>query len=257
MTARRRRVLPAAMLNERDGAHQGMSIAARFQRLKDLPEHSLFFRIHARLVAGKSPWRTAQWVQATVPPDDPLGCESIRLKSLANKLSRYRALLPPALLLPDSFIDMLVHRAEIDIDVMQELAALIVYQKQRISQFAAQEREFPFTVEQQRREVLTLAELLKQMRDTQISLGVVPGALRPQFSFTQTNVNIGADVEDLSDPLSRFLAENPEAIPRVMEALDRVVLSLAAGDVVEGETLSPEPDCDTRDADGTTRRIAD
>jgi hypothetical protein len=74
---RRRRVLPLAMLNERDGAHQGMTIAARAQRLKDLPEHPLFFRIHARLVAGKSPWWAAQWVQVTVPPDDPLGRDTI------------------------------------------------------------------------------------------------------------------------------------------------------------------------------------
>ena len=59
---------------------------------------------------------------------------------------------------------------------MAELAAAIVYQKQRISAFAENEKSFPLgmTSEQQRKEVVTLVDMLVRMRDTQIALGLVP-----------------------------------------------------------------------------------
>lgn len=57
----------------------------------------------------------------------------VALSSLRRSLRRYSRLLPKSAFLPWSFIEDLVRGAEIDVDVMQELARLIVLQKQRIT----------------------------------------------------------------------------------------------------------------------------
>jgi hypothetical protein len=129
------------------------------------------------------------------------------------------------------------------------LSSVILYQKQRIDQFAGKEKDWPLgiTSEQQRREVKALAQLLKDVRDTQIAFGVVPGVLpSPYPSGDQTTVAV---YEIQTDPLSQFLANNPSAIPQVMDALDRLIIEgkakerdaeSAAGDSIDSRNPSDE-----------------
>jgi hypothetical protein len=221
------RQLPQALIGQ--SLEAGVLLARRFARLARLPEHPLFAAIHGRLIAGESPYHLARWIQGRVPFDDPLGTASIQVDSLERKLRRYKALMPRHMLIPPTHIDSLLNGAFLEIDVLRELSGLILYQKQRIDQFAKKERDWPLgiTSEQQRKEVLALAQLLKDMRDTQIALGSVPSVLPGSPVFNQL-ISVGADSSDDSDPLSQFLANNPQAIPKVMEALDRVVAEGAA-----------------------------
>jgi len=199
-------------------------MAYRFARLKDLPEHPMFALIHARLAMGESPFATAKWVQAVVPPEDRYSPASMPLMTLNSRLRRYAAMLPATGKLPRSYLDDLIKGLQIEINVMSELAAAIVYQKQRISQFAESEKSFPLgtTSEQQRKEVMTLVDMLVRMRDTQIALGLVP-----QISGTGSVQGAGFDDDRIgADPFTRFLLDNPQAIPHVMAGLDRVVSGL-------------------------------
>lgn len=86
-----------------------------------------------RVISGISSYRAAVWIQQRVDPDNTLGVNRVALSSLRRSLQRYRRLLPKSAFLPQSFIEDLVRGAEIDVDVMQELARLIVRQKQRIT----------------------------------------------------------------------------------------------------------------------------
>lgn len=215
--------MPPVLL-ERDAMEPSLRVAWRFGMFRDLPEHPLFHLIHARLVAGYSPWKIATWVQESVPDEDPFAIGRMDRRVLYRKLKRYRNMLPPAVMLPESYLDQLTKKIDVCIDVVPRLAALILYQEQRISQFAKNEKNFPLgiTSEQQRKEVVTLADLLTKMRDTQIALGLVPGTLMPNVSIRHSTLAITASEFDLpaSDPFTRFLEENPSAISMVMAALD-------------------------------------
>jgi hypothetical protein len=215
--------------------------------LARLPEHRLFPAIHGRLVAGESPYHLARWIQSQVPLDDPLGSATITGDSLERKLRRYRALMPQHMLIPPTHIDSLMRGSFLEIDVVREFTGLILYQKQRIEQFASKEKDWPLgiTSEQQRKEVLTLAQLLKDMRDTQIALGITPGTLPNQITVTSE----GPDHDVQQDPLSLFLASNPQAIPMVMGALEQLIIEgkskrIASGDEQEkpdGAESEPGP----------------
>ena len=215
------RQLPQALIGQ--SLEAGVLLARRFARLARLPEHPLFSAIHGRLIAGESPYHLARWIQGRVPFDDPLGCGSIQVDSLERKLRRYKALMPRNMLIPATHIDNLLNGAFPEIDVLRELTGLILYQKQRIDQFAGKEKDWPLgiTSEQQRREVMALAQLLKDMRDTQIAFGVVPGVLPSPYPSDQPTVSV---YEIQTDPLSQFLANNPSAIPQVMDAFDRLII---------------------------------
>jgi hypothetical protein len=164
------------VLVARDSVDAGAHIANRFGKLRDLPEHPLFPHIHARLAMGEPPFAVAKWVQATVPPADPYGPSSMPLMTLNSRLRRYAALLPATVRVPRSYLDELTKGLLIEVNVLAELAAAIVYQKQRISAFAESEKAFPLGMasEQQRKEIVTLVDMLVRMRDTQIALGLVP-----------------------------------------------------------------------------------
>jgi hypothetical protein len=206
-----------------DGYEPGRAVAIRFSHFRALPDHQLFMAIHDRIVAGESLWPLARWVHASVPPDDPLGTGMIDIDHLYRMLKRYKAMLPPHLFLPPTYLAEVTKGVQVHIDVVPELAALIRYQQLRISQFAGKEKDWPLgiTSEQQRKEVGTLADLLMKMRDTQIALGVLPGVL-PGTPVMNQVIAVGADFGD-DDPLSRFLANNPQAIPLVMDAFDRLI----------------------------------
>lgn len=206
-----------------DGYEPGRAVAIRFAHLRALPDHPLFLEIHDRIVAGEQLWRLARWVHASVPSDDPLGTGMIDIAHLYRMLKRYQSMLPPHLFLPPTYLAQVTKGVRIHIDVIPELAALIRYQQLRISQFAPKEKDWPLgiTSEQQRKEVMTLADLLMKMRDTQIALGVTPGALPSPYPSDQLNVSV---YEIQTDPLSQFLANNPSAIPQVMDALDHLII---------------------------------
>ena len=218
----RKRDLPAG-LQWIEGYEPGRRVATRFAHLKSLPDHPLFFEIHDRIVAGESLWQLARWVHASVPPDDPLGTGMIDTSHLYRMLGRYKSMLPPHLFLPPTYLAEVTKGVRIHIDVIPALAALIRYQQLRISQFAPREKDFPLgiTSEQQRKEVGTLADLLMKMRDTQIALGVTPGVLPSPYPSDQPSVSV---YEIQTDPLSQFLANNPSAIPQVMDALDHLII---------------------------------
>jgi hypothetical protein len=191
-------------------------------QLRDLPEHPLFQHIHARLAMGEPPFAVAKWVQATVPAEDVYGPASMPLMTLNSRLRRYAAMLPSTAKVQRSYLDDLTKGLLIEINVLAELAAVIVYQKERISQFAASEKDFPLgmTSEQQRREVATLTDMLVKMRDTQIALGMFPAT-------PSSHVNVrsgGFDDERLGvDPFTKFLIDNPQSIPYLLSSLDGAV----------------------------------
>ena len=230
-----------------DGYEPGRAVAIRFSHFRSLPDHPLFMTIHDRIVAGESLWPLARWVHASVPPEDPLGTATIDVAHLYRMLKRYKSMLPPHLFLPPTHLAEVTKGVQVHIDVIPELAALIRYQQMRISQFAPKEKDWPLgiTSEQQRKEVITLADLLMKMRDTQIALGW-PGVLPSPYSSDQPNVSIH---EIQTDPLSQFLANNPSAIPQVMDALDHLIIEgkakerdaeRAAGDLIDSRNPSDE-----------------
>lgn len=232
--------MPQALVGQ--SLEAGVLLARRFGNLSALPEHPLFPAIQGRLIAGDGPYRLARWIQGQVPIDDPLGSASMLPRSLEQKLRRYKALMPRHMLAPVTHIDEIMLGAEIEIDVVKELGGLIRYQKQRISQFAKQEKNFPLgmTSEQQRKEVMTLRDLLVSMRDTQIALGLVPGTLPNTMSMSQTTLNIGsADDQFDDDPLSKFLSDYPAAIPYFFEGLDQAMAQ--AMEVVESRSSDLTP----------------
>ena len=233
--ANRRRRLPE-LLRAHDSIDTGAHVARRFLRLKDLPEHALYPQVHARLACGESPWSVARWLQAVVPDEDPYSAACMPLMTLVSRLRRYSALLPPAARIPPSYIDELTKGLPIQINVMAELAAAIVYQKQRISAFAEDEENLPMgmTSEQQRKEVAQLTDMLMKMLDAQIALGLVPANLAPQMNATGSVQGAGFDDDRLgADPFTRFLLDHPRAIPHVMSGIDRVV-----ADLIEEQTMA-------------------
>jgi hypothetical protein len=214
----------------------GAHIAGRFQRLKDLPEHPLYPQVHARLACGESPWMVARWLQSVLPDEDRYSAASMPFMTLMHRLKRYAALLPPAARIPKSYLDGLVNGLPIQINVMADLAAAIVYQKQRIGQFAEDEKNLPMGVpsEQQRKEVHELTDMLMKMMNAQIALGLIPANLAPRMSATGSVQDAGFDDDRLgADPFTRFLLDHPQAISHVMGGLDRVV-----ADLVEEQTMA-------------------
>jgi hypothetical protein len=223
----------------------GAHIAGRFQRLKDLPEHPLFPQVHARLACGESPWMVACWLQTVLPAEDRYSAASMPFMTLMHRLRRYAALLPPAARIPKSYLDGLVNGLPIQINVMADLAAAIVYQKERIGLFAEKEKTFPMGVpsEQQRKEVAQLTDMLVKMMNAQIALGLIPANRAPRMNATGSVQGAGFDDDGLgADPFTRFLLDHPQAIPHVMSGIDRVVAEAQViGDETEGAIGSGPP----------------
>lgn len=201
-----------------DSQVMGIWLGDRIKRLRTLTEHPLYPAIHGRLVAGISSYRVATWIKQRVGPDDPLGQRTTR--SLARTLQKYARLLPRSAFLPQSFIEDLVRGAEIDVDTIQELAGLIVFQKQRVTMAAKMEATLGIPLEQVRREVQTLSDLLRQMRDTQIALGYVPALLQPTLSvnarYSGGQPGIGGST------LDEMISQQPELLGDILPVLDRL-----------------------------------
>jgi len=197
-----------------------------------------------RLITGESPMRIAAWIQANVPSDDPLGVASTRYDALWRRLYRFRAKLPPAVLIARGYMDQKFASVEAGIDVLAEFDTLIRLQKSRISGFVEKEEKFPFPSEAMRREVATLGELLERRRDTAIALGYHPGASVPGTPLfvggqnVQVNVGVAA-MSPAGRKMSEILEAHPEAIAEFAELADKlealeghaVVVSESSGEV--------------------------
>lgn len=230
--------IPDEFFEPKDSIEPGLWLGTRIKHFKRLVTHPLYYQIHGRLITGQSPYRIATWIQYRVGPEDPFHPNQIKYHALIRMLYRYKKLLPPAIFLPRTYLDDILRKADVEISVIEELGTLITYQKQRISQFAGKEKDFPLgmTVEQQRKEVVTLADLLVKMRDTQIALGAVEGILPNSVQMMQVNINNAGFDDRPQDELSKHLEANPDDIPRVMAALD------ALRGIYDGEAVDVTPD---------------
>ena len=146
-------------------------------------------------------------------------------------------MLPVAGKVQRSYLDELTKGLVIEINVLAELAGAIVYQKERISQFAPNEKNLPLgmTSEQQRKEVATLADMLVKMRDTQLALGMVPVHPRLDGYATRASgtINASSDDQDFgTDPVTEFLLNHPHAVSLLTSGLD-----LAVAGVVDGQSI--------------------
>ncbi|MEO5986699.1 MAG: hypothetical protein ABIW50_03350 [Candidatus Limnocylindria bacterium] len=208
-------------------------VAQHNSRYRRYLRHRDWDAIVARLIAGQSPWKVAWWIQARVPADDELfGMNAVSADALGKRLQRFRAKLPKNLFLPPSLIDGLLGDLEIDVDVLTELHSLLVYQKQRLDLLVVQERDMGFPIEQQRRELTLLLEILTRIRDTQIAMGVQPEGIGEP-------VHIGMDQPYRTaeeSPLEQWMANHPEYVGRMLpllKGLDDIMREAAALDGLE------------------------
>lgn len=204
-----------------------MWYGVRVSKWKTLVAHPLFPHVYGKLLAGQSPYMIVAWLRAQIPYDadgqDPWA--RVTDSSLARRLYRFKRMLPEGAVLARSYLDEKFRRLGAGIEVLEELDSLIRYQKERVASFAEREQAFPILVEQQRKEILTLADLLRQRREAAAAMGLMPGAANPYVSsLTQVNVAVGSGrVPEMGDArvvVSSFLDVHPEAIPGVMEYLD-------------------------------------
>jgi hypothetical protein len=234
-------LIPTAVADEgkSDRIGPALWLGARVRRYRTLVRHPLFNEIYGRLVAGESPMRVANWLQSAVPPDDIFGVESIKYLSLTRRLYRFRDALPPAVLLGRSYIDEMYQSAEASVDVLNEFDTLIRLQKERISAFAQKEKDFPVPLEQVRREIATLGELLERRRETAIAFGfhgashtVVMGN-----QIMQVAVQAGAQPSAAGRKYAEIMQDQPEKVADMTELFDRLQQVMAREDeavVIDG-----------------------
>jgi hypothetical protein len=147
-------------------------LARRVARWRDLILHPLWGAMFERVLAREPAPRIVAWLRPQLPEGDPLS--GITDAALIRRIQRLRAALPPEALVPLLPIDQ-AHYRDVRIDVLFEMAGAIRYQKARIDHFAEVEKSFPFPVEQQRREVETLTEMLHQYWQAEVGMGLRPG----------------------------------------------------------------------------------
>jgi hypothetical protein len=141
-------------------------------------------------------------------------------------------MLPLTTYLPRTFIQQLIRDAEVYIDDLQQLGGLILYQEQRITAMIEFEKTFGgMALPATRDEIRLLAELLRQMRDTKIALGVAPeepysGPFAP-----------ATDVARRPSELEVFLSQHPERIEEMQPLL--AALAGVTLDGVGSETKEP------------------
>jgi hypothetical protein len=136
-------------------------------------------------------------------------------------------MLPLTTYLPRTFIQQLIGDAEVYIDDLQKLGGLILYQEQRITAMIEFEKTFGgMALPATRDEIRLLAELLRQMRDTKIALGVESGVV--PYSQRETVYPGGASAGPSA--LELFLSRHPERIQEVQP-----MLALLAGVTIDDE----------------------
>lgn len=174
--------------------------------------------ICSRLNDGKCPMHgTAQLVAVAQPFK---WCLTVSDQSVATSMQKYLGALPPRYLLSPAYLTGILADREVpELDVVEELTRLIILQKRRIQARADKEMDMPIMIEQVGREIERKARLLVMLRDTLISLGIVPGKLP---ALLQTNVNVDKAVflgSGEGESLESRLRRQPNKIGRFMDAI--------------------------------------
>jgi hypothetical protein len=210
-------------------------LGTRVSRFRSLVEHPLFSQIYGRIVNGESPMRIAAWVQASVPADDPFGPGRITYPALWRRLYRFREALPPETVIVGGYINKFAS-AEASLNVLAEFDTLIRLQRARISRFAEKETGLSAPLEQVRREIETLGQLLARRLSVAIALGLHPGVIDPSRPLyvggTTVQVNVGGPTPE-ARRYAEPLAERPELVVSMTELFDRLD-GVTEGSVVSG-----------------------
>ena len=199
-------------------------LGTRVRRFRSLIEHPLFSQIYGRLINGESPMRIAAWVQASVPPEDPFGPNQITYTALWRRLYRFRDALPPETVIVGGYINKFAS-AEASLDVLTEFDTLIRLQRARVSKFAEKEAGLSGPLEQVRREIETLGQLLTRRLSVAIALGLHPGVVDPSRPMyvggTTVQVNVGSPTPE-ARRYAELLEERPDLVVSMTELFDRL-----------------------------------
>jgi len=199
-------------------------LGTRVSRFRSLIEHPLFSQIYGRMVNGESPMRIAAWLQSNVPPDDPFGSIQITYAALWRRLYRFRDALPPETVIVGGYINKFAS-TEASLNVLNEFDTLIRLQRARISKFAERETGLSAPLEQVRREIETLGQLLARRLSVAIALGLHPGVVDPSRPLyaggTTVQVNIGGPTPE-ARRYAQLLEERPELVVSMTELFDRL-----------------------------------
>src|SRR5450759_576254 len=214
-------------------------LGTRVRRFRSLIEHPLFSAIYGRMVNGESPMRIAAWVQASVRPDDPFGPGQITYPALWRRLYRFRDALPPETVIVGGYINKFAS-AEASLNVLNEFDTVIRLQRARISKFAEKETGLSAPLEQVRREIETLGQLLARRLSVAIALGLHPGVVDPSRPLyvggTTVQVNVGGPTPQ-ARRYAELLEERPELVDSMTELFDRLD-GIIEGNVV-GDSTEP------------------
>ncbi|MEW6613923.1 MAG: hypothetical protein AB1401_00405 [Thermodesulfobacteriota bacterium] len=136
-----------------------------FVRLKKL---KCFSEVDVRLRCGASPEKVASFIQQEMNE-----YEDVKWVSLVRQLYKYKKSIPVTQVLSPTYIDRAVKQIEMYIDIANDEAKLIQYQKIRLAYYGQREEVMNVPIHEQSRNIELLANLLKQHRDTLIELGIV------------------------------------------------------------------------------------
>ena len=229
--------MPAEVRTATDPIEPARWIGQRIRRFRPIVDHPLFAAIFGRMAAGMSTWRIAQWLWEELPEGDPL--RAVGFDPLYRRLRRFQKAMPDGVLAARSYLDTKFAAVGAGIDVLEEFDTLIRYQKERIASKAAVEHEFPVPLEQMRREVELLADLLERRRDTAVMLGLHPSArLVPAIDARTVNVAITNSSQE--DSIDRLMRARPDQIPRMLAAIDELDALEALAAQVDAESRMAE-----------------
>lgn len=220
-------------------------MSRRVGKWGELYTHPLWDEIFQKMIARQSPATIEKWLRPRLQPGEPL--YDVSTDALVGRLRRMLQTIPKEAFVPLTDIERKYYH-DSRLDVMNEYAGMIRYQKARIDRFAAAEEDFPLPVEQQRRELETLSEMLKQYWQAEVGLGLRPSAQSPT---PQTNVDVTVVNQNRMDTLGNVgqemaatMQQQPNAIPEVMGLLQRLrdgeseAAQTIEGDVVEVDAQS-------------------
>lgn len=150
-------------------------LIAREPRYRRYAKHPLWRHLLARLLAGESPWRTAIWIQTAIDPEDEwFGSAHVSADAFGKRLHRIRRLLPKTAVLPQRVVHTLLDEVDEKKDTLRELYGLCRLQEQRLEYLHGTEQALGLPLEQQRREIVPYARILREIALVQVALGVVP-----------------------------------------------------------------------------------
>jgi hypothetical protein len=230
-------VMPSEVRTAADPIEPALWVGQRIRRFKPIVGHPWFPAIFGRMAAGMSTWRIAQWLWTELPEADPL--RSVGFDPLYRRLRRFQKAMPEGVLAARSYLDTRFAAVGAGIDVLEEFDTLIRYQKERIAAKAQVEDAFPVPLEQMRREVEQLADLLELRRDTAVMLGLHPNAMLVPAIDART-VNVAITNSPQEDWIDRLLRARPDLISRMMNAIDEFDALEALAAEVDAEPIMAE-----------------